>query len=366
MSDFLSNVVWPVLTSSMEFFLKAGIVAFLFVAVFLIFFQMTKEQKHKKKMEVEDLEQSLENYYLQVKKSILGKKPYDKLLKIVNKKRKDRESKHVYGPVVFVIDFEGDIHASRVEFFREEVSAVLESADPKKDEVVVRIESRGGSVHSYGLAASQLKRIRDKKISLTVCVDKVAASGGYMMACVGDKIVSAPFAIIGSIGVFAGVPNIHRLLKKHDVDYEEITAGEFKRTISLFGEISPKGRQKFLEQIEDVHKLFKNFVVDNRPSLALSKVATGEYWYGLRAKELNLVDEISSSDDYINQALKEGKKVFKIKLNVKKSLADRIGDKFGEISFFKKLKKRYNVKQPDILPDSFPDSFPGSFPHHFF
>ena len=359
MIDFLSGSLWPVLSDALGFMLKAGMVAFLLIVVLFLFFQMCKgeAQKQKKKIEVENLGNNLENYYLQVKKSTLGKKPFDKLLRRVNKRRKDQESRNVHGPTVFVIDFIGDIHASHVEFFREEISVILEAADPKKDEVIIRVESRGGTVYGYGLAASQLKRVRDKNIFLTVCVDKVAASGGYMMACVANKIISAPFAILGSIGVYAGVPNIHRLLKKHDVDYEEVTAGEFKRTVSLLGEISPKGRQKFLEQIEDIHKLFKNFVSENRPSLNISQVSTGEYWYGIKAKELNLVDEICSSDDYITRLLKDNKKVFKLKLSARKNLMDKISDKIEEGSFSKKLfpfnKKGFNIKETDILPDYF-------------
>ena len=357
MSHFLSDTLWPVMMDSVEFFLKAGIIAVLFIVVLFLFVQMIKgeSQKQKKKIEVENIGQDFENYYLQIKKSTLSKKPFDKLVKLIHKKRKDNETKNVHGPYVFVIDFEGDMQASRVELFREEISTILKAADPKKDEVLIRIESRGGAVHGYGLAASQLKRIRDYKIPLTVCVDKVAASGGYMMACVADKIVAAPFAIVGSIGVFAGVPNIHRLLKKHDVDYEEVTAGEFKRTVSVMGEISPKGRQKFMEQIEDIHKLFKNFVTENRPSLDISKVATGEYWFGIRAKELNLIDEISSSDDYIFKALKDNKKVFKIKISVRKNLADKISNKIEDVSFlnpFSSLGKK-KWRQPEVLPDYF-------------
>ena len=355
--------IWSFLLSSTAgFAVKALIIAVLAIIVLSFFAQALRGegQKRKKKIEVEDWGKNLESYYLQVKKVVLGKKHFEQLLKSVKKKRKDRESKNIHGPAVFVIDFEGDIQASRVDLLRDEISTVLETADPKKDEVMVRVESRGGAVHGYGLAASQLQRVKDKKIKLTVSVDKVAASGGYMMACVADKIISAPFAIVGSIGVFAGVPNLHRLLKKHDVDYEEITAGEFKRTISLLGEISPKGRQKFIEQIEDIHKLFKEFVLANRPSLDISQTATGEYWYGLQAKGLNLVDEICSSDDYMARLLKDNKKVFKIKLSVKKSLADKINDRVGESSLasrFFNWNKRRRTPNEMIEPEIFPDYF---------
>jgi serine protease SohB len=184
---------------------------------------------------------------------------------------------------------------------REEVTAVLTAAQAE-DEVIVRLESAGGLVHGYGLAASQLLRIRDRRLKLTVAVDKVAASGGYMMACVADRIIAAPFAILGSIGVIAQLPNFNRLLKKHDVDFEQFMAGEHKRTVTLFGENTDKGRQKFQEEIEDVHALFKDFVKTHRPQVDLERVATGEHWFGARALESRLVDELRTSDDVLLDA----------------------------------------------------------------
>ena len=199
---------------------------------------------------------------------------------------------------VFVLDFHGDLHASQVGSLREEISAVLQVARPG-DETLLRLESEGGVVHGYGLAASQLKRVREHGLKLTVAVDKVAASGGYLMACVADKIVAAPFAIVGSIGVVAQLPNFSRLLKKHEVDYELHTAGEFKRTLTVFGENTEAGRAKFQEELEDAHDLFKSFIAENRPQLPLAPVATGEHWFGSRALALKLVDELKTSDDYL-------------------------------------------------------------------
>ncbi len=199
---------------------------------------------------------------------------------------------------VFVIEFEGDIQASAVEGLREEVTAIL-SVACEEDEVVVRLESPGGMVHSYGLAASQLQRIVARKVTLTVAVDKVAASGGYMMACIGNHIIAAPFALIGSIGVVAQIPNFHRFLKNKDVDVEVLTAGEYKRTLTMFGENTDKGREKFIDELEDVHTLFKDFVRENRPAVDLERVGTGEAWYGRRALDEKLVDELMTSDEYI-------------------------------------------------------------------
>ncbi|RJG42140.1 protease SohB [Motilimonas pumila] len=225
-------------------------------------------------------------------------------------------------PHLYVIDFKGSIDAKEVGALRQEVTAILGVAKTT-DEVLVRLESGGGMVHGYGLAASQLQRLRDKRIPLTVAVDKVAASGGYMMACVAPKIIAAPFAILGSIGVLAQIPNFNRLLKKHDVDFEQMTAGEFKRTVTMFGENTEKGKEKFQQELEETHVLFKQFVAGNRPKLEIDQVATGEHWYGQQAIDLNLIDQIQTSDDYLLEQNKD-KKVVSVKYTVKKKLADKI------------------------------------------
>jgi serine protease SohB len=223
---------------------------------------------------------------------------------------------------VFVLDFKGDIMASAVEGLRSEVNA-LAAVATKGDEVVVRLESPGGAAHSYGLAASQLARLRDRGLSLTVCVDKVAASGGYMMACVADKIVAAPFAILGSIGVVAPVPNVHRLLDRIGVDYEDITAGKFKRTVSPFAEITDEGRKKFQEQVEDLHQVFKDWVHENRPGLDIDQVATGEHWPGKRAHELGLVNELMTSDAYLMDKL-EHANIYRVSFERPRSVRERL------------------------------------------
>lgn len=225
---------------------------------------------------------------------------------------------------LFVLDFHGDVEAHGVEGLRKEIDAVLALADPKQDEVLLKLESPGGVVHGYGLAASQLQRLKNHQIPLTVAVDKVAASGGYMMACVANKIVSAPFAVIGSIGVVAQVPNIHRLLKRFDVDVDVMTAGEYKRTVTLVGENTEKGKQKFQQELEETHVLFKQFVSEHRPQLDMDKIATGEHWFGKQALDLQLVDQIATSDDLVLDAVKE-KEVIEVKYRQKKSLTQRFG-----------------------------------------
>jgi serine protease SohB len=242
-----------------------------------------------------------------------------------DKKTKAKQDKETtrYQDRIFVLNFDGDIKASAVDNLREEITAILTVATPR-DKVLIKIESPGGIVHGYGLAASQLKRIRDRSIPLIAAVDKVAASGGYMMACVADRLLAAPFAILGSIGVIAQLPNFNRLLKKHDIDYEQVIAGQYKRTLSLFGENTKDGRKKMQEEVDEAHTLFKNFVADNRPMVNINTLATGETWYGTRAKEMRLVDEIMTSDDYLLAASNKNK-IFKIEYIIKKGLAEKFG-----------------------------------------
>ena len=224
---------------------------------------------------------------------------------------------------VFVLNFTGNMAADAVDCLREEISAILSLAS-SSDEVLLRLESPGGMVNAYGLASSQLVRLRKEKIPLTVCVDKVAASGGYMMACLADKLVAAPFAIIGSIGVLVQLPNFHRVLKKNHVDFEIIAAGEFKRTLTTFGEITQKGRDKVQEDVESIHGLFKNWVKEHRPGVEIDRISTGETWVGTQAKDRDLVDELKTSDECILEACAEAE-VFEVEYELRKSIRDRFG-----------------------------------------
>ncbi len=239
-----------------------------------------------------------------------------------NKARRKGRRDEPPQPRLFVLDFEGDIEATQTVALREEITAILQVAQPQ-DEVLLRLESAGGLVHSYGLAASELRRLREHSLKLTVAVDKVAASGGYMMACVADQIIAAPFAVIGSIGVVAQLPNFHRWLKKNDIDVELHTAGEFKRTLTLFGENSEAARHKFMEELEDTHSLFKSFVSDNRPQVAIAQVATGEHWYGTRAQAMKLVDQLKTSDDYLLERARD-REVYEIRYKVHRGLRERL------------------------------------------
>ncbi len=298
------------------------VVAILVVVGFILSAAASQKKRGKPtSITIKKLNEQLKAFKSALQESILSDKSLKELKKA--EKKQDKEPKTA-SRRVFVLNFDGDIKASATEQLRDAITAVLTVATTS-DEIVVRLESGGGLVHSYGLAASQLKRIKDKQIPLTVCVDKVAASGGYMMACVADKICAAPFAVIGSIGVVAQVPNFHRLLKKKDIDVELLTAGEYKRTLTLFGENTEKGREKFIDDLENTHKLFKHFVSENRPVVSIEEISTGEIWFGQEALEKQLVDVITTSDSYIVEQANDDCDVFEVSIQEKKSLKNKLG-----------------------------------------
>jgi len=328
----------------LEFLLEYGLflaktvtllLSILVIIIVMVGVGQKNKQTDKGHIEVKSINDAVDNITHSLKQMVLNPEMRKIELKSEKKKLKEeqktrkKDAKEGAEPRgrVFVVEFEGDVQASAVAGLREEVTAILAIAD-EGDEVIIKLESPGGMVHSYGLAASQLQRIVSRKVSLTIAVDKVAASGGYMMACIGTKIIAAPFALLGSIGVVAQIPNFHRLLKNKDVDVEVLTAGEYKRTLTMFGENTDKGREKFIEELEDVHTLFKDFVSDNRPSVDMQKVATGEAWYGKRALDLNLVDELKTSDEYIIDKCTDSA-VFLVKFVEHQNRMDKLMERFA-------------------------------------
>src|SRR6266436_7226979 len=302
-------------------FAAKGLVVFATIAATTVFFVVVVRRKRPGAwLRVKALNKQIDALGDALRANLVPKKDLRKLRK---DRKKLKAARAVGRPNVFVLEFKGDLFASAVRNLREEVTAITAVAG-KEDEVVIRLESAGGAVPHYGLAAAQLMRLRDKAIKVTVCIDRIAASGGYMMACVADTIVAAPFAIIGSIGVVAQVPNLHRLLEKHDDDFQEMSAGEFKRTVSVFGEITEKGRKKFQEELEDTHLLFKEFVKAQRPKLDLERVATDEHWLARRGLELGLVDQLGTSDEYLVSRAAESN-VYQVTFERARSLRERLG-----------------------------------------
>lgn len=300
----------------LTFVAKAGtvVIAIVVAALLVAGINLRRTGPHVGHLEVRAMNDRLRDMRRSLDHELLSQAQFKRLVKSDKKADKHR-NEAVSGAErrrrLYVLGFDGDVAASAVQRLRQEVTAVLTVAEPN-DEVVVRIESAGGLVHGYGLAASELGRIKRRGITLTAAVDQIAASGGYLMASVATRIIAAPFALIGSIGVIAQLPNVNRLLKKHDVDWEILTAGEHKRTLTIFGENTDQGRQKLREEIEDVHALFKEFVGENRPMVDLAGIATGEAWYGRRAIERKLVDELVTSEEYLVRAC-ENADVYEVK-----------------------------------------------------
>ena len=276
-----------------------------------------KNKAKKGQLQFTDLTAQYKAVTEDMQQQLLDKKQFKQWQKTQQSKKAETK------PRLFVVDFHGSMDAREAESLREEVTAILAVAG-KEDEVLLRLESGGGVVHGYGLAASQLDRLRKAEVSLTVAIDKVAASGGYMMACIGHKILAAPFAIVGSIGVIAQLPNFNKLLKKGHIDFEQFTAGEYKRTVTLFGENNDKGRQKFQQELEQTHQLFKQFVQDHRPQLDIDQVATGEHWFGYQALPLKLVDEIQTSDAYLLSQMPQ-RDLFQVRYQLRKGIAEKVG-----------------------------------------
>lgn len=306
------------------FLLKAiTIVAAVVIAFGGIVGISSKQKGHKEGvLEIVSLSDKLASAEEQAKQLVYSKTQFKHWKKSIKEQKKKDKHQPESGGKVFVIDFDGSVDASEVENLRKEISTVIAVAD-QQDEVLLRLESGGGTVVGYGLAASQLQRLKDRDIKLTVCVDKIAASGGYMMACIADQLFAAPFAVVGSIGVLAQLPNFNKLLRENNIEFEQITAGKYKRTLTMFGENDDQGRQKFQQEIEAVHQLFKDFVQQNRAQLDIEKVATGEYWHGLQALQLNLVDALQTSDDYLLQCYQQ-KGVYQVTYTVKKNIAEKL------------------------------------------
>lgn len=307
---------------SAKTFVIAGTIVGIVALIALIIGLTVAKSQHLPEVQVQALHKNAQNVGTLMKSFTLDKDQFKKLKKSL---KDEAQKKRKSTGQAFVLRFKGDIKASQTESLRQEISAIIQAADAG-DEVILVLESPGGMVHGYGHAASQLMRIRQAGLQLTVCVDQVAASGGYMMASVAHQIIAAHFAIIGSVGVVAQVPNFHRVLKKNDVDFKEYTAGEFKRTVTLFGEITEKGEQKFIDQLEKTHDLFKKFITQFRPQLNLAEVATGEYWYGEQALALGLVDKIQTSDDYLLEKMKDKKNIFEVTHEKKKTLGEKVSE----------------------------------------
>ncbi len=312
----------------LEIFLEYGlfllkvITILISVIVLISFIAASKKSSSAEGLEIENLNDKYKGLSDSLNKAVMEKDEWKKKQKAQKVTAKKNKKRKIRKPKAYILDFIGDIKASAVPSLREEVTAILDIAK-RNDQIVLRLDNHGGVVHEHGLAASQLARIRQKKIYLTVVVDKVAASGGYLMASVANKIYAAPFAILGSIGVIAQLPNFNRLLDNYGIDFEQITAGQYKRNVTMFGKNTDEDREKLKDQLEEIHELFKSSVNEYRPQLDLEKVATGEHWYGTKALELGLIDEIKTSDELLIEMSKKYD-IFSVSLKIKKPFKKRL------------------------------------------
>lgn len=310
------------LTELALFSAKSLIILAIVLVVLAVFFMLLAKSKQKVTghLTIKNLNQQFAEDNEMIMQEILPKKEFKKFLKeqkSADKKRHEADMKNIY-----VLTFHGDLHATAVGALSEEITAVLNAAKPK-DEVFVRLESGGGVVHGYGLGAAQLMRIRNRNIPLIIAIDKLAASGGYLMACTASKILAAPFAIIGSIGVIIQLPNFNKVLKDKDIDFEMHTAGKYKRTITMFGENTDEGREKLQEEIDVIHGQFKSLIKQHRPQVDLEKAANGEHWLAQEAMNMQLVDELKTSDEYL-LSQSHAANIFEISYEERKPLLQRL------------------------------------------
>jgi len=312
------------------FLAKAITIVAAIIVVMVLSFGLSRRPQAAGHLTVEKLNDKYRDLADALQQVVLNKASWKKREKQEKKEAKRNQkaatTKDDHRKRIYLLDFKGDIRATGVANLRHEITAVT-SVATDKDEVVVRLENPGGAVHEHGLAASQMLRIKDRGIPLTVIVDKVAASGGYLMACVADRIIAAPFAVIGSIGVIAQIPNFNRALEEKGVDFEQITAGKYKRTVTMFGRNTEEDREKLREELEDVHVLFKLMVARHRPNLDVESVATGEHWYGSRAGELGLIDQIGTSDDYLMAAVPDAD-IFRVSYRGKQTWQEKLMSAF--------------------------------------
>jgi len=296
------------------------VLAILIVAAgILVIVAKSKEKDKAGKLIIQKINDKYKNY-----QEIINEIAQPKAEKRVAKKMQKKKDKLIAGQTrkrLFLLGFTGDMKATAVQSLREEITAILLIKKPD-DEVLLCVESPGGLVHGYGLAAAQLQRLKHAQVKITVAIDKVAASGGYLIACVADQLIAAPFAVVGSIGVIAQLPNFHRWLEKKDIDFEQIYAGQYKRTLSLFGKNTSEGRKKMQEEINEAHELFKEFIERYRPQVDIAQIATGEHWFATHALALKLIDGIQTSDDFL-LAAKENYDIYQVKYEFKKTLNQR-------------------------------------------
>lgn len=221
------------------------------------------------------------------------------------------KSEGIVRKTAVLLSFNGDINATEVIEFGRAVSMIVQMKD-LVSEVYIIINSGGGVVNGYGLLASEIERLHYSEIETYALIDQVAASGGYMAACVANHVVAAPFAYIGSIGVVSEMPNFNQILSDNGINIEQHTAGKSKRTVTPLGKITDEDRNEFKKKLERIHRSFINHVshyrnINDADENKNSIIFSGDYWIAEETVELELglVDEISTSQEFLLDKMKE-------------------------------------------------------------
>ncbi len=212
-------------------------------------------------------------------------------------------------PRLAVLRFQGlrDLNASGDQRLSEAIDEVLVNRDHFEEAVVI-IDSPGGTTHGYGHAYALLERLSASGLKVTACIDRIGASGGYLMALPADRILAGPFAIVGSVGVVAGIPNVKRLLEEKGVSYRLFVAGDKKRVVHFADDDGPEVREYMDEKLAGIHTQFLQAVEKHRGDrVKLDEVRSGDHWSAEESVEkgLGLVDELQTSAEYLLERNRE-------------------------------------------------------------
>ncbi|HIQ50372.1 MAG TPA: signal peptide peptidase SppA [Nautiliaceae bacterium] len=178
--------------------------------------------------------------------------------------------------------------------YLQKVLSDLDSIEENYDGIILKIDSPGGDAYSTKKIAERIKEI-NKKIPIVACIDQIATSGAYWLASSSDYIVADDFSIVGSIGVYASYLEFTGLMEKLGVKYNRIVFGKYKDILSPFKNLTEEERKLIERKINYIYEYFVKEVAKNRGlnySFVKEKIATGEFFFGYEAKELNLVDAI--------------------------------------------------------------------------
>jgi len=212
---------------------------------------------------------------------------------------------------IALINIEGEITNSRSSVFyrRGMVDEWIDQLkQAERDEnvkaIILNINSPGGPVIDADILYMKIRDLAKKKVVVAL-LDRVAASGGYYVACAANKIISHPLTLTGSIGVVMDYINLQGLLeKKLGVEMGVIKSGRYKDIGSPFRPMDTSERKMLQELVDAAHRRFVENISTSRriPVKKLAPICDGRIYSGEQAKELGLVDELGTLDEAIEIA----------------------------------------------------------------